>query len=159
MRFFLLFLILLLAAACETARVPPGAAQSPTARKRASVQFFLIYEAPASDLAERKVEATGETVFLAAKPDLTNADIAWAEMQVDPISSRPSVLVHFTPVGTDKLAALTKQNIGRRMAIILDGRVLATPLITSEIGDGRATLQGFKSAGEAQWVADSLAQR
>jgi preprotein translocase subunit SecD len=108
---------------------------------------------------ERKVEATGETIFLADRPDLTERDIAWAAMEIDSLSSRASVLVHFAPVGADKLAALTRQNIGKRMAIFIDGKALSTPLITSEIRDGRATIQGFKSAAEAQRVADSLAQR
>jgi len=157
MRFFPLLLLLVLLVACETAPAPTGPMQA--APKPVSVQFYLIYETPGNNLVERTVEATGETILLAGRPDLTERDISWAQVQIDPLSSRPSVLVHFTPVGTDKLASLTRQNIGRRMAIIIDGRILATPLITSEIRDGRATIQGFKSVAEAQRVADSLAQR
>ena len=164
MRFFPLLMTLLLVAACRIEPVPSGTVQrqgaaTPGLPRRVSVQFYLIYEAPSPTLTERKVETTGETIFLASRPDLTERDMAWAEMQVDSLSARASVLVHFTPIGADKLAALTKQNIGRRMAIMIDGRTLATPLITSEISDGRATIQGFKSASEAQRVADSLAQR
>jgi len=157
MRSLLLLLALIAVAACETEPVPLSPTQG--APKRVTVQFYLIYEAPGLNVKERKVEATGETIFLADRPDLTERDIAWAAMEIDSLSSRASVLVHFAPVGADKLAALTRQNIGKRMAIFIDGKALSTPLITSEIRDGRATIQGFKSAAEAQRVADSLAQR
>ena len=156
MRLLLLLPFLLLMAACETTPVQPAPGQALI--KPAAVTFYVIHETPGPNLTERKVEATGETILLGAQPDLTNSDVAWAEMAMDRFSTRSLVLVHFSPVGADKLAALTRQNIGRRLAILVSSRVIATPLITTEIRDGRLTIQGFRSPGEARWVADSLAR-
>jgi len=154
MRFTLFLLLFVFVAACGTAPRPTGPGQG--ARKRASVQFYLVHEQPGPDVAEYKVNTTSETIFLAPRPELTNRDISWAEMQVDSITGRASVLIHFTIEGTDKLAILTGRNAGRRLAIAVDGRIISTPLIAKELRDGRATIQGFPSAAEAQRVADSL---
>jgi preprotein translocase subunit SecD len=154
MRFALFALPLLFLVACGTAPTPTGPGQG--APKRAIVQFYLVREEPGPNVVEYKVGATSETIFLAQKPDLTNRDIAWAEMQMDPITGRASVLVHLTLEGREKLALLTGRNAGRRLAIAVDGRIISTPLITKELRDGRATIQGFRSAAEAQRVADSL---
>lgn len=105
------------------------------------------------------MERTGEIVFLGPSPDLTERDIAWVEMQSERISGRPSLLVHFTPVGADKFAVLTRQNVGRRLAIVVNGTIISTPLIRAEIRDGRATIQGFRSATEAQALAAALGRR
>ncbi len=157
MRVIVLLGLSLLVTACETAPVTPGAVQG--GPRRVSLQFFLVYEDPGANVVERKVEATGETVYLAAQSELTENDIAWAEMHTDPITGRASVLTHFTIAGADRLAALTGRNTGRRLAIVLDGRIIATPLITMPIRDGRAVIEGFRSSSEAKQVADSLGRR
>jgi len=151
-----LILMVMMLVACAT---PPAPGPGQAAPKRVSVQFYLVHEEPGPDIVERKVAGTGETVFLAQKPDLTESDMAWAQTQVDRLSGRASVLAHFTIEGSDKLAALTRRNIGRRIAIVIDGKIIATPLITSQIPNGRLLIEGFKSAAEAQRVADALAKR
>jgi len=157
MRVLLPALCFLLFAACTM--TSPGPETTEGSPARVSAEFYLVYEAPGGNVVERTVEATSETVFLSSRPDLTERDISWATMQTDRLSGRPAVLIHFTPIGTDKLALLTRQNIGRRLAIVIDGKILSTPLIRAEIRDGRATIEGFKSAAEAQRVADALAGR
>jgi len=157
MRFSVLIVSLLTLAACETPPTP-GDLSSPSA-KQISIEFHLVHDLPRANSIERKVEATGETIYLASRPDLTEREIDWAEMQRDPLTSRPSVAVYFTRPGTDKLASLTRHNIGRALAIVIDGKVLSVPYISSEIPTGRVTIRGFQSAAEAQRVADSFARR
>ena len=148
-------LVLIAAACAPTSTVPPA---NPTANP-VSVTIHLIHESPGEGLIEWKVERTGEILLLSPKPDLTHRDISWAALQLDYIKRRAYVLVHFSPVGREKLATLTRQNIGKRLAILVDGKVLSTPLIQSEVRDGRATIQGFRSFDEAQRVADSLSRQ
>jgi len=108
---------------------------------------------------QRKIDSTGEIVLLARRPDLTEGDISWATLLTDAGGLRPAVLVHFTPSGRDKLELLTRQNVGKRLAIVVEGKILSAPLIRTAIRDGRATIQGFRSVQEAQRVADALAWR
>ncbi|MCX8037661.1 MAG: hypothetical protein N3D11_11580 [Candidatus Sumerlaeia bacterium] len=154
---FLLLLVLAMTA-CETPPVEP--LPRPAGLPPAPLfQIYLIHEEPGPNVVERRVEKTGETIFLARRPDATEYDMAWAEVQVDRITGRPSVLAHFTIEGADKLALLTAQNIGRRMALIMDGRVLATPLIIAPIRDGRIRIEGFVSKEQAQRLADAVNRR
>jgi len=142
--------LIVLVAACATNPTPE------TNLTPVSFEIYLIHESPAPDLVQRTVEATGETILLAKKPDLTASDIKWAKAQINPISGRPQVIVRFTPIGADKLAFLTRENLGRRLAIVVDGKIISTPLIRSEIKTGWATIEGFKSEAEAQRLAQSL---
>ena len=156
-----LALALVLLAACAPVPISPEAARRTAGSGRApvSIEFYLVHEAPGENVVERRMERTGEIVFLGPSPDLTERDIAWVEMQSERISGRPSLLVHFTPVGADKFAVLTRQNVGRRLAIVVNGTIISTPLIRAEIRDGRATIQGFRSATEAQALAAALGRR
>lgn len=155
----ILLLVLLLPLSACWLNPPTEKLPSEAGRPRISVQFFLVLETVGADIVERKVESTGEVLLLEKKPDLTERDIAWARMETVRGTGRPSVLIHLTPLGRDKLDMLTRQNIGKRLAIVVDGRILSTPLIRGTISDGRASIQGFKSAAEAQRVADALAWR
>lgn len=52
----------------------------------------------------------------------------------------PVVSVQFNPQGTAEFDVMTKKNIGKRLAIILDGEVKSAPVLQSHIPDGRAQI-------------------
>lgn len=67
------------------------------------------------------------------------------------------VTFRFGRAGEKKFRALTKKNIQRKMAIILDKLVKSAPVIQSEIGArGQITLGGMKSARERQQEAKDI---
>lgn len=74
----------------------------------------------------------------------------------------PEVAIRFNALGTNKFKTLTSENIGKRMAIVLDKVVKTAPVIQTQIGDGRAviTLGGGrdreKSLEEAKMISTSL---
>lgn len=55
---------------------------------------------------------------------------------------RPAVSTVFDKVGSMKFARLTRENVGRRFAIVLDGRVLSAPVIQEEIPSGTGIISG-----------------
>jgi preprotein translocase subunit SecD len=70
---------------------------------------------------------------------LTNADQTW-----DQNTGRPEVAYEFDRQGAAISERLTGDNIGRKMAIILDDRIKTAPVIKSRIGSrGRITLGSF----------------
>src|SRR5262249_3288971 len=81
---------------------------------------------------------------------LQNRDIARAE------AGTMEIYIKFDNNGTAKLAALTRENIQRYLAIILDDEVVMTPRIYHSITNGRMSLQGNFSLGEAVELADRL---
>jgi preprotein translocase subunit SecD len=143
-----------------TACLPTGPRPGdPGAPGPVSFEFYLIQEEYSEGLTPKVVERTGETVLLAPQPDLTEDHIGWATSEVDRIAGQPYILLHFTPLGTDRLATLTRGNIGKRFAVLLNGRIISTPMIQGVIDDGRVTIRGFETIDEARRVARALARR
>jgi preprotein translocase subunit SecD len=69
---------------------------------------------------------------------------------------QPAVEFTLTPEGRDRFAALTRANIGRRLAVVVNGAVVAASLIGAEMADGKAMLSGNYSEAEARALAAEL---
>ncbi len=98
---------------------------------------------------EDKATLTGEY--------LTDASVQMGE---DAIKATPHVALTFNKRGADLFEQLTGANIGKRMAIVLDGVVNSAPVIQDRIGGGRAQITlggGFKSVEETMQEAQNLA--
>lgn len=88
-------------------------------------------------------------------PLMTGAAIKSAHYAMDG-NGRPAVLIEFDESGAAKFAAATRESIGRRMAMILDGRVLSAPVIRDEIGGGQAQIMGDFTERDARDFAHLL---
>lgn len=73
-------------------------------------------------------------------PPLTGDALQDARVQIDQQKNEPYVSLDFKSVGAKKFEELTGANIGRRMAIVLDGNVYSAPNIQAKIGGGRAQI-------------------
>ena len=69
---------------------------------------------------------------------------------------QPAVEFTLTPEGRDRFAALTRANIGRRVAVVVNGAVVASSVIGAEMADGRAMLSGSYTDAQARALADEL---
>lgn len=72
------------------------------------------------------------------------------------ISSEPVVSITFDNAGKDKFANLTKENVGKQIAITLDNKIVTAPRVESAINDGKAVITGSKDIEEAQKLAKRL---
>jgi len=63
-----------------------------------------------------------------------------------------------TPDGTRQFAEITSQNIGKRLAIVIDGRLITAPMIQSSITAGRGQITGTFTKQEARDLAAKLNQ-
>jgi preprotein translocase subunit SecD len=84
---------------------------------------------------------------------LTGADLATARVSIDQNTSEPYVSVEFNPDGAKAFADLTAANVGRRLAIILDGNVHSAPVIREKIPSGQAQITGGFTTEEATDLA------
>ncbi len=93
-----------------------------------------------------------------AKPELTGETITDARAQMGS-SYDPSAIgkfetsLTFNDDGARAFSRVTGANIGKRLAIVLDGRVHSAPTIQVKIRDGRARITGLDSHQEAQDLA------
>jgi preprotein translocase subunit SecD len=98
----------------------------------------------------------GQPVFYLVRREalITGRDLKNARVGVDE-NNQPQVNFSLNPAGADKFKRETGRNVGRRLAIILDGRVESAPVIQSQIGaEGRIT--GRYSTQEADELAKVL---
>lgn len=68
----------------------------------------------------------------------------------------PQVSLHLNDEGTKLLGQLTADNLGRRLAIYLDGAPISLPTIQAAITDGNAIITGNFSPQEARLLATRL---
>jgi preprotein translocase subunit SecD len=99
--------------------------------------------------AERKVPYVVQKRTL-----LTGAELTRAEVQADPNSpGNWQVAIEFTATGTRIFGEVTEQNVGRHLAIILDGTLYSAPRINERIPGGRAVITGQFTVNEARDLA------
>src|SRR6185503_9489721 len=77
-----------------------------------------------------------------------------AEVQADPNSpGNWQVSIEFNTVGTRIFGDVTENNVGKNLAIILDGSVYSAPRINERIPGGRAVVTGQFTVEEARDLA------
>ncbi|MFA5356981.1 MAG: protein translocase subunit SecD [Candidatus Omnitrophota bacterium] len=89
-------------------------------------------------LLEKQAVLTGDA--------LTSASVRFGQDQFN----EPIVGLEFNAEGAKRFAQITADNIGKRLAIVLDGRVQSAPRIREAIPSGEAVITGRFSVEEAQ---------
>jgi len=72
------------------------------------------------------------------------------------VSNEPIVSIVFNTEGADLFEQITRDNVGRNLAIFLDGEVISAPRINEAIAGGRAIISGGFSPDEAKALASNL---
>jgi preprotein translocase subunit SecD len=145
-------------------QIPGGQLDREQARnllqKTGFLEFKLVLdEAPTEELLRKRHEAglPPETVIALEKEkgtdrvlgaflvkqsaDLTGESLTDARSTIEP---RYGWVVNFTfnSEGATKFAKLTGENVGKRLAILLDGQVYSAPNLQTRIGGGRGFIHG-----------------
>jgi protein-export membrane protein SecD len=87
---------------------------------------------------------------------MSGASIRDAKEEHDRDTGLAVVRFTFDDPGKDRFAAFTRENIGKRFAILLDGRVIIAPVILDPIPGGSAEISSDFSEQEASDLAVSL---
>jgi protein-export membrane protein SecD len=87
---------------------------------------------------------------------LTGAVIKTADVGTDSRTGQIVVNVSFNPTGTKTWADYTAANIGKQVAIVLDGVVQSAPVVQSAIPDGQTQISGSFTADTAKYLATVL---
>ncbi|RDD31249.1 protein translocase subunit SecD [Prosthecochloris sp. ZM] len=83
-------------------------------------------------------------------PELTGGVITEAKATFGASTVQPEVTMKMNADGTAKWARITGANIGRQIAIVLDGAVYSAPVVESKIPGGSSVINGIGSLEEAQ---------
>lgn len=104
--------------------------------------------------AQSKGERLGEEPFTAT--GLNGRHLKRAQIVFDPQTGVPQVSLQLTDEGAKLFAEITKRNIGKFVAIYLDGVPISIPVVESEIPDGQAVISGKFTPQEAKLLATRL---
>ncbi|MCM8770554.1 MAG: protein translocase subunit SecD [Candidatus Omnitrophica bacterium] len=99
-------------------------------------------------------EEDNEPLLLEKTTLLTGDMLKTAYVRFDTAQfNEPVVALEFNPEGAKKFAEITAANVGRRLAIILDGKVQSAPRIREAIPSGEAVITGRFTPEKAQDLA------
>jgi preprotein translocase subunit SecD len=84
---------------------------------------------------------------------LTGRYLDNATVVFDPTTNQPMVSLAFNADGAKLFADLTKANIGKQIAIFLDGSPISAPVVNEEITGGKAIISGNFTVEEAKELA------
>ncbi|MFY9462856.1 MAG: protein translocase subunit SecD, partial [Candidatus Sungiibacteriota bacterium] len=105
--------------------------------------------------AQNKGERIGDDPSFVST-DLTGRFIQKANIDFDQTTFQPLVTLQLTSDGAKIFAALTKKNIGKQIAIFLDGMAISAPVVREEITGGRAQISGNFTPESAKVFAGRL---
>ncbi len=122
--------------------------------RRSDIQALLPMDTELLLAAKPEVGKTGEklySIYLVKKgPELTGGVITEAKATFGSEGVQPEVMMSMNTEGTSKWARITGANIGKRIAIVLDGAVYSAPVVQSKIPNGNSVINGIESLEEAK---------
>ncbi len=118
----------------------------------------IIIELPGIKDPDAAIKTIGKTAMLEFKDEegntvMTGTDLKDAQAATNQQSGQNVVNLEFSDEGAQKFADLTLKNVGRTIAISLDGEVLTAPNVREPIMGGKAEITGQKTLEEAQELA------
>lgn len=87
---------------------------------------------------------------------LTGRYLDKASLIFDQTTNKPMVQLQFNDAGSKLFADITKANVGKQVAIFLDGVPISVPVVNEEITGGKAVISGNFSAEEASTLVGRL---
>jgi preprotein translocase subunit SecD len=106
---------------------------------------------------ERYTERGGRPILVQRQIILTGENLNDAQAGFDSQTQEPAVHLNLDARGARIFRDITRENVGKRMAIILfekgKGEVITAPVIRTEIGGGRVQISGAMTTQEANDTA------
>ncbi|QYY25482.1 protein translocase subunit SecD [Diaphorobacter sp. MNS-0] len=107
--------------------------------------------------AEKYLDRNGQAVIVKKQVVLTGENLTDAQPGFDGQTQEPTVNLTLDAKGSRIFKDITRENVGKRMAIVLfekgKGEVVTAPVIRSEIGGGRVQISGRMTTAEANDTA------
>ena len=88
--------------------------------------------------------------------NLTGSDIQQTSVTFDQNTGKPQVQLVFTSQGQQKFADITKRNINKPLAIVLDNQLIEAPTVQTAILTGDAVISGSFTTDQANQLSTEL---
>lgn len=111
----------------------------------------ILYQA--AEASGARAQGRQQPYLVRERTLLTGASLTDARVQIDPQFNEPFVSIEFDRKGARRFEQITRENVKRRLAIVLDNKVYSAPVIQEPIPGGTARITGNFSAQEAHDLA------
>lgn len=115
---------------------------------------FLEFKLQAVDNVTDAEEIDLNKLFVAT--ELTGKYLKKSNLVFNPQNSSPEITIEFNAEGSKLFEEITQNNIGKVLAIYLDGQIISAPVIQSAISGGQAQITGQFSPKEAKELVGRL---
>lgn len=97
-----------------------------------------------------------ELLGVRSEVELTGDVISEASVNFDQSTNEPRVSMNMDAEGARRWSRITGANIGKPVAIVLDGYVYSYPNVETKISNGRSSISGLESVDEAEDLVNIL---
>ncbi len=138
----------------------PGTQDPSRLRELLGSTAKMTFHMVANDPNERGVtvlkDEEGQSYPVVDRVELAGDRLADARVGFDPNTNEPVVSFRFDNAGAMRFAEITRANVGRPFAIVLDGKVLSAPVIREPITGGAGQISGNFTAQSATYLSALL---
>jgi preprotein translocase subunit SecD len=110
-------------------------------QQRVKTEFRLAEVSPSQGLEELTLEGTSEKLYLHKEVIISNKDIVAARPIPSLVPNSFDIEIEFSEGGAKKIARASTDNIGKRLAILIDGKAIVAPVLRSTISH-KAVISG-----------------
>ena len=121
------------------------------------IRLVLDEGGPTAELLTNSAVQPPQVLAVERRRLLDHTDVKEASVQ-QTVPGRPEIGLVFNEKGTRHFAAITRTNVGRRLAIIISGELYSAPIVRSEIPGGKVTISGQFTPEEATNLVTKINQ-
>ena len=121
--------------------------------KTAQLTFRLVTKNENDFGSDKMISENGEELIVSKKIIMSGENLIDAQPRVDNQSNQPIVSFSLDRYGAQKFGKVTTNNVGKRLAIVLDEKIISAPVIREAITGGSGTISGNFSFQEVTDLA------
>ena len=118
----------------------------------AKLNFRLVSESDEFG-SEELISENGERLFVSKRIVMSGENLIDAQPSIQNQNNEPTVSFTLDRLGAQKFGRTTTDNVGKRLAIVLDGQIVSAPNINEPITSGNGMISGNFSFQEATDLA------
>jgi preprotein translocase subunit SecD len=122
--------------------------------RHAGIEFLLAQDAPVEGLLKKEYNNPSQAIYTDGKPVMTNTDIKEAILVKN--DAYPGVEVILNANGIEKIKEVSSNNVGKRMAVMVNGQVICAPRLREPISDSHLQIAGSFTEAQAQLLVDII---
>jgi len=118
-------------------------------------ELRLAEKMPADGLDEATIENSNEKIYLHKEAIVTSEDLIDARVASGLSNRYFEIHITFNSQGAEKMAKATRENIGKQIAVLINGKVVSAPVVRDAISE-KAVISGAFTKEEAERIAAGI---